>query len=80
MSGLEHSAHFKDRSNYKWCCREWEKYAPGIHAIWGITSGDGEDLQSIRFDAKQFTIVQAQAWLVDHDFVPLKFEAAEKPQ
>ena len=73
---LEHSAHMKDRSNYKWLCRDWDKFAPGVHAILGIARGGGEELQSIQFNAEQFTTEQAQAWLEDNGIVPLKLEAA----
>jgi len=73
---LEHSAHMKDRSGYKWFCRDRDRFAPGVHAILGIVRGGGEELQSIQFDAERFTVKQAQTWLADNGIVPLRLEAA----
>ena len=73
----EHTANMTDPAKHKWFCREWEKFGPGIHAIWAIPSSDTRELQSIKFNAERFTTKQAQAWLEDNGFVPVKFEAAE---
>ena len=51
--------------------RENDWGGAGVHAVWCVRRVAGEQkavLQSIRFDKKKFTAVQAKAWLKEHDF------------
>jgi len=72
----EHAARLKEPSRYVRFRRENDKFGPGIHAIWGITSDGTVELQAIRFDADKFTAAQARAWLKEHGHKPILFEPA----
>lgn len=74
----EHSARIEDPDKYDEFRRENNKFAQGIHAIWGIIKGPPRksELQAIRFDAKKFSVAEAKKWLKDHDFKPIAFEPA----
>ena len=74
----EHSARLKNPGRYKRFRRENDKFGKGIDAIWGVTQGNKVELQAIRFDAKIFTAEEARKWLKDHDYKPIRFEAAAK--
>ena len=45
--------------------KAWGK---GISAIFGIPARGSIRVQALRFDAKRWTVKQAQAWLQAHDF------------
>jgi len=72
----EHAARLKEPSRYERFRRENDKFGPGIHAIWGITSDGKSELQAIRFDADKFTVAEAKAWLEEHGHKPILFEPA----
>jgi len=72
----EHAARLKDPGQYIRFRRENDKFATGIHAIWGIKRDQTTELQAIRFDAKKFTAEEAKKWLKDHDQKAILFEKA----
>ena len=74
----EHSARISDPGQYDEFRRENYKFGSGIHAIWGIKTKPKRivELQSIRFDAKKFTVAEAKKWLKDHNYKPISFEPA----
>ncbi|MGE4157618.1 MAG: hypothetical protein AB7F75_00810 [Planctomycetota bacterium] len=72
----EHAARLKDPARYERFRRENDKFAQGIHAIWGITADATTELQSIRFDLAKFTADEARAWLDAHGYKPILFEPA----
>jgi hypothetical protein len=71
----EHSARQTDPSKYDKFRRG--TLASGVSAIYGIKNGKSE-VQSVRFDAKKFTVEQAKAWLKKNNFSVRQFEAASK--
>jgi len=74
----EHAARIHDPSRYVRFRRENNKFGDGIHAIWGITEDGTVELQSIRFDAKKYTVEEAKKWLKDHDIDYIEFEPASE--
>ncbi len=64
----EHAARQTDPGKYKRFRRQNDKFAPGVHAIWGITEDGKTELQSIRFSADKFTPEEAKKWLEEHKF------------
>ena len=74
----EHSARIEAPDKYDSFRRDNDKFGPGIHAIWGILDGPPRkaELQAIRFSADKFTADEAKAWLKEHDYKPISFEAA----
>ncbi|MFH1022120.1 MAG: Mu-like prophage major head subunit gpT family protein [Planctomycetota bacterium] len=72
----DHAARLRDPARYERFRRENDKFAKGIHAIWGILRGGKVELQSIRFDAGKFTADEARKWLKAHHFKPILFEPA----
>jgi len=75
----EHAARLKAPGAYKRFRRENDKFAKGIHAIWGVRKDDNKvELQAIRFDKTKFSVAQARAWLKDHDYKPILFEPASE--
>jgi len=76
----EHAARLKNPGKYKRFRRENDKFGSGIDAIWGITQDNKVELQAIRFDASKFTAAEAKKWLADHDYSPIRFEAAGRAQ
>jgi len=72
----EHAARLKAPDRYERFRRENDKFGPGIHAIWGITSDGKAELQAIRFDAGKFTVAEAKKWLKEHEYKPILFEPA----
>src|SRR3990167_3676446 len=72
----EHAARLKQPGSYKRIRRENDKFAAGIHAIWGVKEDDTVELQAVRFDKSKFTGAQAKQWLKDNNRVPLEFEEA----
>ncbi len=74
----KHAARLKPPGKYVRFRTGKDKFAKGIDAIWGITKDEKVELASIHFDAANFTVRQAKAWLADHDYKPLLFEPASK--
>lgn len=73
----EHAARLKNPNLYSRFRRRNNFFKPGIHAIFGRLKTTGKaEVQSIRFDAKKFTVAQAKKWLKNHDFKPIVFEPA----
>lgn len=72
----EHAARLRDPARYERFRRENNKFAKGVHAIWGILRGGKTELQAIRFDAGKFTADEARKWLKAHNFKPILFEPA----
>lgn len=72
----EHAARLRDPARYERFRRENDKFARGVHAIWGILRGGKVELQAIRFDAAKFTVDEAKKWLKAHNFKPILFEPA----
>jgi hypothetical protein len=74
----EHSARIAEPSNYKRFRRSNNKFGKGISAIWGITSDNYAELQSIRFDVNEFTENKAKLWLKRRGYESsvIKFEPA----
>jgi len=64
----EHAARQNPPSKYVRFRRENNKFGPGIHVIWGITSDQKTEIQSIRFSASKFTPEQARKWLKEHKY------------
>ena len=56
-------------------------FPAGVDVIWGIKLKPKRvsEIQSIRFDAKKFTVAEAKTWLKDHNF-KTTVEAAAKPK
>ncbi len=75
----EHACRINDPKKYSSFSRENNKFAPGIHAIWGIKEGKSE-LQSIRFDKSKYGAAEAKKWAEDHDYKCNPFEPAEPPK
>lgn len=72
----EHAARLINPDKFIRFRRQNDKLGAGIDAIFGITKAGKAELQSIRFNAKKFTVPQARKWLRDHDFKPILFEPA----
>ncbi len=72
----EHSARIKEPGQFDRFRRENDKFGPGIHAVWGIRTGQGIEIQAIRFDKTKFTVEEAKQWLKDHKISYIKFEPA----
>lgn len=72
----EHSARIKSPSGFIRFRRENNKFGQGIHVIWGVKEGGKAEVQAIRFSRTKFTVAQAKAWLKEHDYKVLEFEAA----
>lgn len=73
----EHAARLKDPAQFDEFRREANAGGNGIDFIYGIKDNESE-IQSIRFDADQYTEDQAKTWLIQHDFEPSKFEPASE--
>jgi HK97 family phage major capsid protein len=71
----EHAARIKDPAQFDDFRREADAGGAGIDFIYGIKDGESE-IQAIRFDKNRYTVEEAKAWLAEHDFTPIKFEAA----
>ena len=76
----EHAARLQDPKKYGRFRRKNDQFGPGIDAIFGVTSKGKVELQAIRFDAKRHTAAEARAWLKAHNFTPILFEPAAKPE
>ena len=71
----EHAARLVDPAKFDDFRRETDAGGFGIDFIYGILGGKSE-IQSIRFDADEYSEAEALAWLDEHDFTPIKFEPA----
>lgn len=74
----EHAARMKDPKRYAKMRRENDKFASGIHAIWGVLEDGTTEVQAIHFDSAKFTAAEAKAWLKEHDMNPMEFEPASE--
>ena len=71
----EHAARITEPDQYDSFARDVEAGGDGIDFIYGIND-NGSEIQSIRFDADRYSEAEAQEWLREHDFEPIKFEPA----
>ena len=71
----EHAARITEPDQYDSFARHVEGGGDGIDFIYGIND-NGSEIQSIRFDADRYSEAEAQEWLREHDFEPIKFEPA----
>lgn len=69
----EHAARLRDPAQYDDFRRE--SVDSGVDFIYGI-KGDETEVQSIRFDADEFSEAEARQWLDENDFDPILFEPA----
>ena len=69
----EHASRQRDPGDYARFRRK--TLAPGVDAVIGFREEGGSEIQSLRFDAEQFSPAEAKAWLKDHDF-KMMLEAA----
>lgn len=72
----EHAARIVEPDEFVRFSRQNDQGGQGIDFIYGVRADDTVDVQSIRFDADEYTVDQALAWFKEHDFEPLKFEPA----
>lgn len=72
----EHSVRLQDPDKYDDLRTEKDKFAPGVHAVYGVTAEGTSELQSIRFSVSRWTAVDAEAWLEKHDYKVDTFEEA----
>jgi len=74
----EHSAVLTSPEGYDTFRRQNNKFAKGVHAVFGIKKGPPRksELHSIRFSVSMFTAAEAKKWLKDHDISYSSFEAA----
>jgi uncharacterized protein len=71
----EHAARIRDPDLFERFVRENDEGGEGIDFIYGIRENAAE-IQSIRFDADQFSVEEAKNWLEDNDFEWIEFEPA----
>jgi hypothetical protein len=74
----EHSSRINDPKKYKKFRRQNDKFGSGKDVIWGITDKGDVELQAIRFDSKKYSPEEAQSWLKDKNYKPIKFEPAKE--
>jgi len=74
----EHAARQEDPGKYDKFRRQNDKFGSGLHAIFGITSAGKTELQSIRADAKKYTVEEFRTWLEEHKFKTAILAATEK--
>lgn len=72
----EHAARLKRPGDFVSFRRKNDEGGTGIDFIFGIKEDKTSEIQSIRFDAKKFTVKEAKDWLKEHDFKPILFEPA----
>lgn len=73
----EHACRLQDPGKYIRIRRQNDKFGDGIHAIWGVQSGDKPvELQAIRFSSDKHTAAAAKTWLKKHDYSCKVFEPA----
>lgn len=73
----EHAARINDPDKYEDFRREVDAGGAGIDFIYGL-GDNGSEIQSIRFDADRWSVSEAQDWLRENDFEPIKFEPAAR--
>ena len=71
----EHAARISDPDKFDEFRRDVDAGGQGIDFIYGINDNELE-LQSIRFDSDQYSVEQAEQWLTENDYQPIKFEPA----
>ena len=71
----EHAARIEAPDDFAMFRRKNSVFGPGIDVIFGVKDGVAM-VQSIRFDAKDYTAKQARAWLRKHHYDPLEFAPA----
>lgn len=69
----EHAARINSPEKYDSVRRQNNRFAPGVHAIWGI-KGKVTELQAIRFDKDKFSPEEAKDWLKKHNYKAIEFE------
>jgi HK97 family phage prohead protease len=72
----EHAARINDPDKYDSFRRVNDEGGEGVDFVYGILPDGGVEIESIRFDADEFTVEQARQWLEDNDFTAIKFEPA----
>jgi ppGpp synthetase/RelA/SpoT-type nucleotidyltranferase len=78
----EHSARIASPRRFSDLRRKKDEFGEGIDVVYGIRSEKGPrggqtQVQSIRFDSKQWTERGAEGWLDDNDFDPIAFDPAK---
>lgn len=71
----EHAARIRDPEQYDDFRRMNDEGGVGIDFIIGLKDG-GSEIQSIRFDASEYTTKEARDWLDRNNFTVMKFEPA----
>jgi hypothetical protein len=64
----EHAARQQSPGRYTRFRRVDSKFGSGVDVIFGITPDGKSEVQSIRFDAKQFSATEAKSWLKKHGY------------
>jgi acylphosphatase len=64
----EHAARQTSPDKYVRFRRQNNKFAAGLHAIFGITSDGTVELQSIRADSSKYTVEKFKEWLEKNNF------------
>lgn len=72
----EHAARQQDPKKYMRLRRK--KLTKGVDAVIGFDKSGTSEIQSLRFDAEQFSTSEAKQWLKDHGFSTSLEEAVEK--
>lgn len=72
----EHSARQQDPTKYVRFRLDEDKFAPGIHVVWGVTEDGTSELQSLRFLVSKWTVKDAKKWLEKHEHSATYFEEA----
>lgn len=81
----EHAARIARPQQFVGFRRKNDAFGPGVDVIYGVRAkrgpaGGQTEVQSIRFDATDYTAAQAKRWLADNGFAPILFEPARKPR
>lgn len=76
-----HAARQIDPGKCKRVRTERDALGRGVTALWCVNPGEPVAVQSVHFDAKQFTAAEARDWLKQHGFSAAEFEeAAPEPK
>jgi phage I-like protein len=70
-----HVAVIKDSKQYEEFRRQKDEFGDGIDVTYGIKD-DTPELQAINFDAGKWSYDEAEKWIKDHNYEPIKFEKA----
>jgi len=76
----EHSARINPPGKYEKLRRQNNKFGKGVHAIFGILTEGGSEVQALHFDSDLFTTDQAKDWLKEHDYKTIEFAPALKEE